>query len=189
LNVTAVRSSFGLITLIAGLLVLGCGGAASSNTTSSGSSQSQASQPLTSDQLCAKLSPAALKAITGESWTQPTSPSGSPPPGIKAGAGAVCTLQGESGFSSIFVTLNRSNSVGAKAGYQGALNSGAFHFQPVSGVGEQAAYASQGIGSGSDNVLVVVQGDSLYFLSVTSAKIPTGQGLEPLKKIYALVTG
>jgi hypothetical protein len=178
----AARAARGaVIGLLAGGLAAACGtgsSAQSGETSSSPASRASAPTPLTSQQLCAKLSPTNLQQITGTAWNP-----GAPPPGPAQPDIASCTVGGKNTLS---VVVHNTN---GGAAVQNSLRAHLLPYQPVSGVGDQAAYASLAAGTGSTDSLVVTSGDRSYLFTLVRPDTPSGQGLEPLKKIMALVTG
>jgi hypothetical protein len=161
--------------MLLGGFTAACGG---STTQGAGNHSSPpAAQSLTSEQLCAKLSPTSLEAITGTPWAAGTAPAGPAQPDT-----ARCDLQG--GQDRLGVVIHSTN---GRAAVQNSLKSHLLPYQSVSGLGDQAAYASLGTGTGSANNLVVTKGDSSYLFTLVGPTIQPGQGLEPLKRIFALV--
>jgi hypothetical protein len=172
----------GFAALLAGTLAAACGG----SSPSSQGNGTQASPPaqaasaaykLTSNQLCAKLSQASLQQITGTAWSAPAPPPGPAQPDI-----ATCNVSGK---DTLAVVVHNTN---GGAAVQNSLKAHLLPYQPVTGVADQAAYASIAAGTGATDVLVVSKGDASYIFTMVRPDTPAGQGLETLKKVLALVT-
>jgi hypothetical protein len=172
----------GFAALLAGSLAAACGGSSSSSqgngTQASPTAQAASAAPnLTSERLCAKLSPASLQQITGTAWS-----AAAPPPGLAQPDTAACNVSGK---RTLAVVVHNTN---GRAAVQNSLKAHLLPYQPVTGVADQAAYASMPAGTAATDVLVVSKGDASYIFTMVSPDTSAGQGLETLKKVLALVT-
>jgi hypothetical protein len=185
------HSALGISSVIASVLTLavGCGGSSGTSNGGSGSGPSGSSSAfqshLTSPQLCDKLQPSTLDNITGDTWAPPTvtTPSG-PGSNLVAVCGLSSTIESGSA-AALNVTIQNQN---GPTVYQATLKSPTLHLSSIAGVGDEAAFGTSQASSVALDVLVVRRGDSVYELFLNSPHAPGAKGLDPLKKIYALVT-